>query len=52
MGVVKKAGASYSFGSVSLGRGYDAARAKLKEDKKLTHEILKAIKEASKATSQ
>ena len=47
-GIVKKSGASYSFGDISLGRGYDAARLKLKEDKKLTQELVKAIKEKSK----
>ena len=47
-GIVKKSGASYSFGDISLGRGYDAARLKLKEDKKLTNELVKAIKEKSK----
>ncbi len=45
--IIKKAGASYSFGSISLGRGYDAARAHLKEDKKLAGEVAKAIKEAA-----
>ena len=47
-GVVKKSGASYSFGDTPLGRGYDAARLKLKEDKKLTQELVKAIKEIAK----
>lgn len=45
-GIVKKAGASYSFGEISLGRGYDAARAHLKENKKIAEEILKTIKSA------
>ncbi|MBI2023196.1 recombinase RecA [Candidatus Giovannonibacteria bacterium] len=49
--VIKKSGASYAFGSVSLGRGYDSARAKLQEDKKLAHELEAAIREAAnKAT--
>jgi len=43
-GIVKKAGASYTFGEVSLGRGYDAARMHLKENKKTAEEILQAIK--------
>ncbi len=51
LGVIKKSGASYSFGDIPLGRGYDSARAKLKEDKKLVHEILKEIKEVSKKAS-
>jgi recombination protein RecA len=42
-GVIKKAGASYSYGNVSLGRGYDAARSNLKEDKKLAGELTHAI---------
>ncbi|MEK9175546.1 MAG: recombinase RecA [Patescibacteria group bacterium] len=46
-GVIKKSGASYSYGDISLGRGYDAARAKLKEDKKLTQELVKVIKSAA-----
>ena len=47
-GVVKKSGASYSFGDTPLGRGYDAARLKLKEDKNLTQELVKAIKDIAK----
>ena len=43
-GVVSKAGASYSFGEVKLGRGYDSARNFLKENKKIRNEILKEIK--------
>lgn len=42
-GIIKKAGASYSFGDISLGRGYDAARAHLKENKKIADQILKAV---------
>lgn len=45
--IIKKSGASYSYGDISLGRGYDAARAKLKEDKKLTQELVKVIKAAA-----
>ena len=51
-GVVTKSGASYSFGGASLGRGYDIARLKLKEDKKLAQELAKAIKEATKKTEE
>ena len=51
-GAVKKSGASYAFGDVSLGRGYDAARAHLRENKKLSHELVKAIKEAAKKTDK
>jgi recombination protein RecA len=43
-GIVSKAGASYSFGEVKLGRGYDVARTFLKESPKIEKEILKEIK--------
>ena len=40
-GVVKKSGASFSFGGERIGAGFENARAKLKEDKKLLGEIQK-----------
>ncbi len=43
-GVVQKSGSSYSYGDVKLGRGYDATRQLLKEDKKLADTILKDIR--------
>lgn len=54
--MVKKSGASYSYlppggdesAEVKLGRGYDAARTTLKEDKKLMNELLKHIRKALK----
>lgn len=46
--VIKKSGASYSYDSTSLGRGYDSARQFLKENPKITQEIVKKIKEAVK----
>jgi len=54
--MISKAGASYSYtppggdesSVVKLGRGYDAARTTLKNDKKLLNEILKHIKKAFK----
>ena len=57
--MISKSGASYSYTPpggdestvVKLGRGYDAARTTLKEDKKLSNEILKNIKKALKAES-
>ena len=57
---VTKAGASYSYtppggddsAMVKLGRGYDAARTTLREDKKLSNEILKHIRKALKEDSQ
>ncbi len=56
---VTKAGASYSYtppggddsAMVKLGRGYDAARTTLRNDKKLSNEILKEIRKALKADS-
>ncbi len=42
--IISKAGASYSFGEIKLGRGYDAARTFLKENTKIKNEILKEIK--------
>ncbi|HMA77761.1 MAG TPA: recombinase RecA [Candidatus Paceibacterota bacterium] len=55
-GMVSKSGASYSYtpvggdesAVVKLGRGYDAARTSLKEDKKLSTQLLKEIRKALK----
>ncbi len=47
-GVVKKAGASFTFGSVRLGQGFDAAKTHLKENPKVLDEMMKKIKEAMK----
>jgi recombination protein RecA len=47
--IVTKSGSSYSYGEIKLGRGYDAARKKLKEEKKLANEILKKIEKELKA---
>lgn len=54
--LVTKSGSSYSYtppggdesATVKLGRGYDAARTFLREDKKLGNDILKNIKKAMK----
>ena len=46
--VVSKSGSSYKFGEVALGRGYDMARRKIKEDKKLQKEMEKAVLAALK----
>jgi len=54
--LVQKSGASYSYTPpggdestiVKLGRGYDAARTFLREDKKLSSELLKHIKKEMK----
>lgn len=51
MGIIKKTGTSYEYvgdskagGSVKLGRGYDATRQFLKENKKISDEVLKNIR--------
>ncbi len=46
--IVDKSGASYSFGETKLGRGYDATRQFLKENPKITKEILDLIKKKFK----
>jgi len=46
--VIQKSGASYSFGEVKLARGYDATRTFLKENPKITTEILKQIRSKMK----
>jgi hypothetical protein len=51
LGVIHKSGSSYSYGEEKLGRGYDATRTSLRENKKLANEILKEIKKASKKAS-
>jgi len=43
-GIITKSGASYSFGNEKLGKGYDATRILLRENKKLSGEILKEIR--------
>lgn len=44
MGIIQKSGASYKYNNTPLGRGYDATRQMLKEDKKLSDQILKEIR--------
>lgn len=44
LGLISKSGASYKYHESPLGRGYDATRQMLKEDKKLASEILKEIR--------
>lgn len=46
LGIVKKSGASYSFGEEKLGRGYDASRTYLRENKKISNELLRDIRKA------
>jgi recombination protein RecA len=44
MGIISKSGASYKYGDTPLGRGYDATRTFLKENTKLSNELLKEIR--------
>lgn len=46
--IVKRSGASYSFGEVKLGVGVDNARKRLQEDKRLLNEIKKAVVKSAK----
>ncbi len=41
--IVQKSGASYSYGDQKLARGYDATRTFLKENKKISNQLLKDI---------
>ncbi len=50
-GFVSKSGASFSYGEEKLGRGYDAARKYLRENKKLANALMKDIKKALKEDS-
>lgn len=43
--LVQKSGASYKFGEVALGRGYDASRTFLHDNKDVSKDLLKQIKE-------
>ncbi|MBI2640131.1 MAG: recombinase RecA [Candidatus Sungbacteria bacterium] len=42
--IIKKAGASFSYGNVRLGSGFDNARNFLKENSKVAEEVMKKIK--------
>ncbi|OHA20531.1 MAG: recombinase RecA [Candidatus Taylorbacteria bacterium RIFCSPHIGHO2_01_FULL_51_15] len=43
LGLMKKSGTSYEYDGIKLGRGYDATRQFLRENKKVSGEILRAI---------
>ena len=47
-GLVAKSGASYSYGEEKLGRGYDAARTYLRDNKKVKGALLKEIRAKQK----
>jgi recombination protein RecA len=42
--IINKSGTSYAYGETKLGRGYDATRTFLKENPKITDQILKEIR--------
>lgn len=44
LGIMQKSGNSYKYGDTPLGRGYDATRQVLREDKKLSEKILSEIR--------
>lgn len=46
--LIEKSGASYKYGDTPLGRGYDAARMFLKENKDVNKKLLSAIREKLK----
>ncbi len=47
-GIIKKSGSSYEYAGEKLGRGYDATRQTLRENKKLSSEIMKEIRQKLK----
>ncbi|HEV7449760.1 MAG TPA: recombinase RecA [Candidatus Paceibacterota bacterium] len=47
-GIVQKSGSSYSYGEEKLGRGYDASRTYLRENKKVANALLADIRKAFK----
>ncbi len=49
LGVIEKSGTSYGFGEHKLGRGYDATRTYLRENKKVANEVLKEIRKRLKS---
>lgn len=46
LGLIQKSGSSYSFGEEKLGRGYDASRTYLRDNKKVSNELLKQIRKS------
>lgn len=51
-GIVAKSGSSYSFGDEKLGRGYDASRTYLRENKKIANALLAEIRKAFKENAE
>ncbi|MEI8337794.1 MAG: recombinase RecA [bacterium] len=48
MGFLQKSGNSYKYGELTLGRGYDATRQFLRDNKKVSDELLEKIKKVMK----
>ena len=48
MGLIQKSGATYKYGEEVIGRGYDATRQVLRENKKLSNELLTKIRKFMK----
>jgi len=48
MGLISKSGATYKYGEEVIGRGYDATRTALRENKKLNNELLTKIRKFMK----
>ncbi len=46
--IIKKSGASLTYGSIKLGQGFDNAKVGLKENTKLRDELMKKVKDAMK----
>ena len=51
LGIIQKSGNSYAFGEEKLGRGYDASRTYLRENKKIANELLKEIRKGLAANA-
>ena len=52
LNVIKKSGASHTFGDIKLGHGYDASRLFLKDNKKETKQLEIAIRKALEVVSE
>jgi recombination protein RecA len=51
IGLIQKSGTSYKYGDVPMGRGYDATRTFLRENKEVREEILGKIRENLKSST-
>lgn len=50
--IIQKSGNSYVYGEVKLGRGYDASRVFLKENKEIANEIINKIESSLETTQE